>query len=117
MIPQNYLHHRYSLTPSPHKPPKLQEAVNGHAIWKGEWKFDKNGGIIFINKTKLEYQKGVFKYVLSKIAKNFLFGKSILSISLPVDIFACETNLERFAYSMTYAPVFLEKAFRSKSPY
>ena len=93
----------------------LQEVINGHAIWKGEWKFDKSGGIIFINQTKIEYQKGVFKYVLGKIAKNLLSGKSILHISLPVDIFAPETNLERFAFSMTYAPLILEKAFRQKT--
>jgi hypothetical protein len=56
------------------------------------------------------------KYVLSKIAKNLLSGKSILQISLPVDIFAPETNLERFAFSMAYAPLFLEKGLQTKTP-
>lgn len=47
----------------------------------------KNGGIIFINQQKINDQKGVIKFILSKIAKNLLSGKSVLNISLPVDIF------------------------------
>jgi hypothetical protein len=34
----------------------LQEAVDGHPIWKGEWIFDKSGGIIFTNQKKIEEQ-------------------------------------------------------------
>jgi hypothetical protein len=65
--------------------------------------------MIFINKKKIEDQKGVLKFVLTKIAKNILSGQSILSISLPVDIFAAESNIQRFLYSMLYAPLLLEK--------
>lgn len=56
------------------------------------------------------------KFIVGQIAKNIVTGKSVLGISLPVDIFACESNLERFAFSMTYAPILLEKAFKLKSP-
>ena len=63
--------------------------VVDHPIWKGEWSHDsKNGGIIFINEEILNAQKGVLKFVLTKIGKNLLSGKSILNISLPVDIFS-----------------------------
>ena len=56
--------------------------------------------MIFIHKKKIEDQKGVLKFVLSKIAKNLLSGQSITQISLPVDIFGAESNLQRFLFSM-----------------
>jgi len=63
------------------------EIIKGHAIWKGDWMRDaKAGGLIFINQKKMEEQKGVLKFVLTKIGKNILSGKSVLDISLPVDI-------------------------------
>jgi hypothetical protein len=68
--------------------------VKGHAIWKGDWIRDvKTGGLIFINHKKIEEQKGVLKFVLTKIGKNILSGKSVLDISLPVDILSTESNL------------------------
>lgn len=63
--------------------------------------------MIFIHKKKIEDQKGVLKFVLSKIAKNLLSGQSITQISLPVDIFGPESNLQRFLFSMLYAPLVL----------
>lgn len=51
------------------------------------------GGIIFVNRKKIEDQKGVLKFILTKIGKNLLSGKSVLNISLPVDIFCAESNL------------------------
>jgi hypothetical protein len=53
----------------------------------------KNGGFLFINQKKIDDQKGVLKFILSKIGKNLLTGKSILNISLPVDIFVAKSNL------------------------
>ncbi len=71
-----------------------QSSENGHPIWKNEWLLDdKDGGIIFIHKKKIEDQKGVLKFIISKIAKNVISGQSILNISLPVDIFSPESNL------------------------
>ncbi len=64
------------------------DTKEGHPIWKNDWIHDdKEGAIIFINKKKIEDQKGVLKFILSKMAKNLISGQSILSISLPVDIF------------------------------
>jgi len=84
--------------------------VSGHPIWRGEWRHDKEeGGMIFINEKKIEDQKGVLKFVLTKIAKNLLSGQSILNISLPVDIFSPESNIQRFLYSMLYAPLVLDR--------
>lgn len=72
--------------------------------------------MIFTNQAKIGYQKKIFKHIIGKMAENLLTGKSIVNVSLPVKIFAPETNLERFAFSMTYAPIFLEKGFKFKSP-
>lgn len=84
--------------------------TSGHPIWAQEWRHDEaNGALIYINKKKIEDQKGVLKFILTKIGKNLLSGKSILNISLPVDIFASESNLERLIISMSYAPFLLEK--------
>lgn len=71
--------------------------------------------MIFIHKKKIEDQKGVLKFILSKMAKNLVSGQSVLSISLPVDIFSAESNLQRFIYSMLYAPLILE-GIQKESP-
>ena len=82
------------MEPLPEKAIEYLEAVEGHPIWKGEWKRDlKYGAIIFINQKKIEDQKGVLKFILTKIGKNILSGKSVLNISLPVDIFSAQSNL------------------------
>lgn len=47
----------------------------------------------YINTKKLEAQKRVLRYILSKIGSNLLKGKSILSISLPVYVFEKRSNL------------------------
>ena len=47
--------------------------------------------------------------MLKKIGSNLVTGKSILSISLPVEIFETRSNLERFAYAFSYAPKYLEQ--------
>lgn len=42
------------------------------------------------------------------MAKNLVSGQSILNVSLPVDIFCAESNLQSFIRSMVYAPLLLE---------
>ncbi len=69
-----------------------------------------------MNEKKIEDQKGVLKFILTKIGKNLLSGKSVLNISLPVDIFCAESNLERLLYSLTYAPTLLEPLVKNKNP-
>ena len=46
--------------------------------------------------------------MLKKIGGNLLTGKSVLNISMPIDIFDTRSNLERFAQAFIYAPVYLE---------
>ncbi len=54
--------------------------------------------------------------MIKKIGSNLITGKSVLSISLPVEIFETRSNLERTAYSFTYAPKFLEEAAKINDP-
>jgi len=88
IISHKFIHTKYLCNPLLKSKPNFQDPIKGHPIWKGEWKRDeKTGPIIFIDQKKIEDQKGVLKFILSKIGKNIMSGKSVLNISLPVDIF------------------------------
>jgi hypothetical protein len=89
VVDNSYVRKRFVTQPINKEEYRQWEVVKGHAIWKGDWVHDeKNGAIIFVNQKKIEDQKGVLKFILTKIGKNILSGKSVLNISLPVDIFA-----------------------------
>lgn len=89
IIDKGYLKKKFVIAPIEKEPYVDYVIIKGHAIWKGDWIHDeKNGGIIFVNQKKMEDQKGVLKFILTKIGKNILSGKSVLNISLPVDIFS-----------------------------
>lgn len=54
------------------------------------------------------------KFVVNTLKKNIFSGKGILNISLPVTIFATDSNLQRVCSSMGLAPEFLEPVSKSK---
>ena len=95
----------------------MKSSEGSHFFIKQDWERDiKNGGLLFINTKKVESQKRVIKFMLKKIGSNLLSGTSILSVSLPVEIFETRSNLERFAYAFVYAPIYLEKAAQLSTP-
>ena len=47
---------------------------------------------------------------------NLIKGKSIMNISLPINIFDVRSHLEVFAYQLSYANTFLEKAGKTNDP-
>ena len=47
---------------------------------------------------------------------NIIQGKSIMNVSLPVEIFASHSFLERLARSFSYAPAILDPAGELKDP-
>lgn len=55
-------------------------------------------------------------FIIKRIGKNILSGKGVLNISLPVDIFCRESNIERLALSFGYFPRFLEPIINAKDP-
>jgi hypothetical protein len=61
-------------------------------------------------------QKKVLTFIIKRIGKNILSGKGILNISLPVDIFCRESNIERLAMSFGYCPRYFEKVANAKDP-
>ena len=67
-----------------------------------DWEIQEKGGLRFVNQKKLEIQKEVLTYMLKKVGTNLLAGKSLISISLPVNIFEKRSNLERACYSLGY---------------
>ena len=52
-------------------------------------------GLEFINQDILQKQRNVIGHLVKKIGSNFFSGKSIMNISLPIDIFDCRSMLEQ----------------------
>jgi hypothetical protein len=65
------------------------------------------GGLAYVDEVKMKEQKKVLTYIIKRIGKNILSGKGILNISLPVDIFCVESNIERLAMSFGFFPYYL----------
>jgi hypothetical protein len=79
----------------------------------GDWIINDNNEFVFTNQQVMDAQKDVIKYIIKQVGSNLLSGKSIMNMSLPVDIFDSRSILERAAASFGYAPIFLSKAFQS----
>lgn len=71
-----------------------------------ECKVNSSGDLVFVNEEKIKAQSSVLKSILKKIGANIFTGKSILNVSLPIQIFAADTNLERLCKGIAYAPLF-----------
>jgi len=52
-------------------------------------------GLEFINQDMIQKQRGVLAHLIKKIGANFFKGKSIMNISLPINIFDCRSMLEQ----------------------
>jgi hypothetical protein len=52
-------------------------------------------GLEFINQDLIQKQRGVIGHLIKKIGANFFQGKSIMNISLPINIFDCRSMLEQ----------------------
>ena len=64
----------------------------------------------------MNQQKKVLTFIIKRIGKNILTGKGILNVSLPVDIFCRQSNVQRLAASFGFAPFFLQKAASLTDP-
>jgi len=74
------------------------------------WKRDPANGLRFIDEEFLDKQKKVLGYFLRSMGRNFLEGKSIMNVSLPITIFSGESMLQRCSSSFGYAVPLLELA-------
>lgn len=55
----------------------------------------------------MQEQKGSLMFVMKQVGGNIISGKSILDVSLPVDIFESRSLLERSASSFGMVPDYL----------
>jgi hypothetical protein len=62
---------------------------------------------VFINQDLLNNQKDTLIFVIKQIGANIFSGKSVLNVSLPVDIFESRSLIERSAASFGKIPDFL----------
>ena len=113
IIPTLYLSNNHKLEPKVIVKRQFAEEYRGHHLWKGEWAAAETGGLLYIDKEKEKQQRGVLTFIIRRIGKNLLSGKGILNLSLPVDIFCRESNIERLAMSFGFFPVFMEKVIDS----
>ena len=97
--------------------PHFQESneVEGHYVLRRtDWISNKTGGFIFHNHKVLEIQKKILGYLLKRMGTNLIQGKSIMTISLPIELFETKSHLEKLANNFTFAPHFLNKANEAK---
>lgn len=92
---------------------QLPEGVN--FVYRDDWlRDDTKGGLKMINQAKINAQKKVIKFLLKRIGSNILTGKSMMHVSMPVDIFEARSNTERICNALGFAPLYLERAAEKK---
>jgi hypothetical protein len=70
-------------------------------------------GLVFTNKEIIDKQRAVVGYLIKKVGMNILTGKSIMNVSLPINIFDIRSHLEVYAYQNSYSS-FIEKAAKTE---
>lgn len=87
----------------------------GHKCWKFDFRrCERNGGLLYLNERVMKEQKRVLMSMLKRIGSNLLRGKSIMNISMPVEIFETKSFLQRISRGFGYAPQFMSKAAQTK---
>jgi hypothetical protein len=70
-------------------------------------------GLLYVDEDVLIKQEQIIGFIIKKIGSNLLSGKSIMNVSLPVNIFDPRTLLQVYAYELSFAPIYLSRAFYS----
>ena len=78
--------------------------------YENDWKNNytnspEKSGLLYIDEEKKMIIYNTVKYLVSKMGKNILHGKSVLNISFPVFIFDKRTLQSAFAYELKNAPI------------
>lgn len=90
----------------------LMEFLYDNILEKDRWVTEKGGGLKLVNQQKLMLKYCIEIYY-ENFEKNLFSGKGILNISLPVQIFNMDSNLQRICASMPTGPHFLESAAKT----
>ncbi|CAD8206494.1 unnamed protein product [Paramecium octaurelia] len=84
---------------------------DGHFLLTKYYELDpKKGGLVYTNKKLVSDQRSVLLDIIKRMGSNLLSGKSLMSVSLPIQVFEARSFLERMARAQGHAPIFLEKA-------
>jgi len=73
-------------------------------------------GLVYLNKEVIEKQRAVAGFLVKKFALNLIKGKSIMNISLPINIFDVRSLLELLAFQYAYSSILLETAGLCSDP-
>jgi len=76
----------------------------------GEYEITQSLELHFINEKLIQSQKDILRFLIRQIGANLISGKSVLNVSLPVDIFEGRTLLERSAASFGKCPDYLMRS-------
>jgi hypothetical protein len=71
---------------------------------------------VFIDEEELRVQKGMLKLMIKQITANILKGKSIMTMSLPVEIFGTESLLEGVVRCLGFVPKYMHQAVQTNDP-
>ncbi|CAD8066567.1 unnamed protein product [Paramecium primaurelia] len=82
---------------------------DGHFLYTKHYRVDsQRGGFTYHNERLLRDQRSVLLNMIKRIGSNIINGKSVMSVSLPIQIFESRSFLERMARAQRHAPLFLE---------
>ena len=103
ILPNLYLRVRH-----PNAPIKVNESRKkvsyDNIMLKNDFVIDKEGGMLLVNQERIAAQNNVLNFIMATLKKNLFSGKGILNISLPVEIFNIDSNLQRLCESLALAP-------------
>ena len=86
--------------------------------YENEWSIDyvtnnEKPGLLYINEEAKKKIYKTAKYLIAKMGKNILTGKSILNVSFPVFIFDKRTLHQAFCHEQRLAPYYITRAIYS----
>jgi hypothetical protein len=84
-----------TLVPKPKENEEIEYAMEYDKLLHTEYerKFGSDG-MLFTNTAVIEKQRAVAGYMIKKIGLNLIKGKSIMNVSLPINIFDTRSILE-----------------------
>lgn len=68
------------------------------------------GDLVFYDEKIIAMQKDIIKMIIKQLSSNIMSGKSIMNMSLPVEIFDSKSILQRVGMGFGYAPIYLTEA-------
>ena len=74
------------------------------------------GGVGFTDRAELERQRHVVGHMLRQVGSNFMEGKDLVSVSLPIRLFEPRSFMQRLTEDWSYCTLFLRAAALATDP-